>query len=99
VPHTLYFQAKIAIRRDRPEIGGASRHIEFVSRMVLRKTAIRVGVRPTARTGAQIRDQLFQLELAAFYLHRNENFVRVQSHQKIEAMGGGAMFRTTWLEK
>lgn len=96
---TFYRQAKFAIRRDRPEIGRPLGKVELVARMVLREAAIRVRVRSAARAGAQIGDQLFEFEPAAFYLYRNENFVRVQSHQEIETIGGRAMFRAAWLEK
>jgi hypothetical protein len=95
----FYRQAKFAIRRDGPEIGWSLGKVELVSRVVLRETAIRVRVWSASRAGTQIGDQFFQLEPAAFYLYRNENFIPVQPHQKIEAMGGGAMFRAAWLEK
>src|ERR1700738_2010174 len=94
----FYFQAKFAIRRDCPEVGRPLGKVELVPRMVLWETAILMRVRTAARAGAQIRDQLFEFEQAAFYLNRNENFVRVQSHQKIEAVGGGAMLWEAGLE-
>ena len=95
---TFYRQAKLAIRRDRPEISWPLGKVELVSRMVLRKAAIGVRVRSAARAGAQIGDQFFQLEPAAFYLDGNEDFAGQRADREIETFGRGAMLRAARLE-
>src|SRR2546430_5091672 len=70
-----------------------------MSRMVLRETAILMGVWSATRARAQVRDQFFQLQPAALYLNRNKNSGRPRSDQKIETIGRGAMLAAAWLQR
>ena len=94
----FYRQAKFAIWRDCPEIGRSLGKVELMPRMVLRKTAIGVHVRSAARAGAQICNQFFQLEPAAFYLDGNKDFSGQRPDHEIETIGRRAMFRAARLE-
>ena len=61
--------------------------------MVLRETAIRVGMGTAPRAGAQIRDQFFQLEPAPFHFNGNEDATGERAHRQIKTFRDRAMFR------
>ena len=89
---------KFAIGSDRPEIRRLVRHAEFVTRMVLLETAIVMGMRSTPRTGAQIRDQFFQLDCGSSDFNPDKNFSVRPSHEQIEIVGMGVMLRLARLD-
>lgn len=67
--------------------------------MVLRETAIRVGVRSAARARSQIGYQFFQLDSAPPHFDPNKNFSFRRSDQQIKTFGVGVMLGTTALEE
>ena len=86
------FEAKLALRRHRPQKCRPGSEAKLMTRMVLRKTTIRVGVRSTPGTGAEIRDQLVQLDCTPSDLDPDENRARRRSDEQIKLIRRGVMF-------
>lgn len=84
-------EAKLAVGRYCPEKCRPASHAKLMARMVLRKTAIGLGMGSAAGTSVQIRDELVQFDATASYFDPDKDVAVGRPDQQVKLAGDCVM--------